>query len=89
MVSERNVLRLQLAHEIDLNEVVERSHMVLRLLQIAQDNRLAIGVLEDGCARFSVPGEGTWESISVVIKVDHALALSDFSEPPKVRRRHS
>jgi hypothetical protein len=61
--------------------------VVLRLLRTAQDNRLAIGAPEDGCERFSVPGEGAWESISVGIKIDHTLSWSDFSEPPKTRRQ--
>jgi hypothetical protein len=80
LFEDRNILRLRLAHEVDLDEVVERSYVVLRLLQIAQTNRLALGEVEDGHQRFCVPGGQKWEQIDVVIKLDRVLSLADFGE---------
>jgi hypothetical protein len=58
LVGERNLLRLRLAHEVDFDDVVDRSYTVLRLLQLAQSDRLALGELDDGNQAFDLPGEG-------------------------------
>jgi hypothetical protein len=57
LVEERNILRLRLAADIDLDEVAERAYRVMRLLAIGQRNRLAVGnVEEDGGQRFCLSG---------------------------------
>jgi hypothetical protein len=97
LVEDRNLLRLRLAHDVDLDDVVERSYVVLRLLQTAQTNRLALGDVKNGNQRFSVPGEQRWEQIDVVVKLDRVLSLNDFVErrapraatPKRSARRHS
>lgn len=90
LVEERNILRLRLAHNVDLNEIAERSHVILRLLQTAQTNRLALGDIQDGNQRFCVPGERKWEQINVLIKLDRVLSLGDFAESPSphVKGKH-
>lgn len=89
LVEERNVLRLRLAHDVDLDEVVERSYIVLRLLQIAQTNRLALGEVEGGHQRFCVPAERKWEQTDVVINLNRVLSLNDFTEPRAARAAKS
>jgi hypothetical protein len=85
LIEERNVLRLRLAHDVDLDEVVRRSYTVLRLLQLAQTNRLALGQVADGNQSFTVPGEGKWEQVDVLVKLDRVLSLKDFAEPRPAR----
>lgn len=85
LVEERNVLRLRLAHDVDLDEVVNRSYTVLRLLQLAQANRLALGKVEDGNQGFNVPGEAKWEQVHVLVQLDRVLTLADFTEPRPAR----
>lgn len=84
LVEERNVLRLRLAHDVDLDEVVRRSYTVLRLLRLAQTNRLALGKVEDGNQSLSLPGEGKWEQVDVLVKLDRMLSLNDFTKPRPV-----
>ncbi len=86
LVEERNVLRLRLAHNVDLDEVVTRSYTVLRLLRLAQANRLALGEVEQGNQSFSLPGGGKWEQVDVLVKLDRVLSLKDFKEPPRRKR---
>jgi hypothetical protein len=86
LVEERNILRLRLAHDVDLDEVVDRSRVVLRLLELAQANRLTIGQMEEGNQRFSVPGKAPWERVDVLIKLDRVLTVGDFAEPRPTRR---
>jgi hypothetical protein len=81
LIEERNVLRLRLAHDVDLDEVARRSYMVLRLLTLAQTNRLALGEMQDGNQTFSLPGEGKWEQVDVLVRLDRVLSLTDFEEP--------
>lgn len=81
LVDERNVLRLRFVPDVDLDEVVERSRTVLRLLQLAQQNRLALGEVDEGNQVFSLPGKGKWELVDVVIRLDRALSLADFGPP--------
>ncbi|ADB53333.1 hypothetical protein Cwoe_4921 [Conexibacter woesei DSM 14684] len=81
LVRERNLLRLQMVAKVGLDELVERSHTVLRLLQIAQENRLALGRLEEGNQRFVVPGLRRWEQVEVLIGIDRTLSLNDFADP--------
>lgn len=91
LVEERNVLRLRIAHDVDLDEVARRSHTVLRLLQLAKTNRLALGEVEDGNQSFCLPGEEKWEQVNVLVKLEGVLSLKDFVEPPPAhdhRRRH-
>lgn len=85
LVEERNVLRLRLAHDVDLDEVVRRSYTVLRLLRLAQTNRLALGEVEDGNQSFFLPGEGKWEQVDVLLKLDRVLSLRNFTEPRPAR----
>jgi hypothetical protein len=91
LVEERSILRLRLAHNVDLNEIVEHSHTILGLLQLAQANRLSLGEVQDDNQRFRVPGEGRWEQIEVLIKLNQVLSLDDFAEPlsprPKSKRK--
>jgi hypothetical protein len=87
LVAERNLLRLNLIADVDLDEVVRRSHCVLRLLQLAQANRLALGKLEDGNQRFSLPGEQRWEQMDVTIRLHRLLSVSDFAESRTSGRR--
>lgn len=85
LVEERNVLRLRLAHDVDLDEVVRRSYTVLRLLRLAQTNRLALGEVEDGNQSSFLPGEGKWEQVDVLLKLDRVLSLRNFTEPRPAR----
>lgn len=86
LVAERNLLRLQLAHEVDLDEVVDRAHVIMQLLQIAQVNRLALGRVDDDEQGFDLPGERRWERIHVTVRLDRPLALEDFAEPSRPGR---
>ncbi len=97
LVEERNVLRLRLRHEVDFTELVERSHIVVRLLQLAQSNRLALGEAEDGNQHFCLPGEQKWEQVDVRFKLDRVLSLDDFidrggrpaAQPKRSKRRRA
>ena len=80
LIEERNLLRLRLADDVDLDEMVERSFTVFRLLRLAQTNRLALGQVEDGNQTFSLPGEGRWEQMDVLIQLDDALSLTAFGQ---------
>lgn len=86
LVQERNVLRLRLLHEVDLNEIVDLSHTVMRLLQVAQTNRLALGKREDENQTFTVPGQARWEQVDVAIRLDKRLGLDTFREPSRKKR---
>lgn len=85
LVDERNVLQLRLAHDVDLDEVVERCYVVSRLLQMASANRLSLGEVDDGVQRFQLPGPRQWEMVDVVVKLDRVLSLEDFVEPTAPR----
>lgn len=78
LIDQRNLLRVELAHEVDLDELVERSHTVMQLLQIAQANRLGLGQIEDGLQTFELPGTARWERSAVRLQLDRALTLEDF-----------
>lgn len=92
LIRERNLLRLNLAANVDFDDLVDRSHSVMRLLQIAQENRLGLGRVEDGNQSFVVPGEQKWERITVRIRLDRPLSLADFADPARAssgrRSRH-
>lgn len=82
LVKDRNLLRLQLAGpEVDLDRLVDLSWTVSRLLQIAANNRLALGSLdEDGQQTFHLPGRGDRRAmINVRIEPDEPITLSDVS----------
>lgn len=87
LIEEGNLLRLRPAHDVDLDDVVRRSYTVLRLLQLAEKNRLALGEVKDGNQSFSLPGEGKWEQLDVLVKLDRVLSLKDFTEPRPTRGR--
>lgn len=86
LVDERNVMRLRLAHNVDLDEIAELAYMVMSLLRTAAHNRLALGQLEDGNQSFAVPGKARWEQVDVRIRLDRSLSLDDFCDPPPKRR---
>jgi len=81
LVEDRNLLRLRFAHDVDLDEIVDRSRIVLRLLQLAQANRLALGEVDEGNQRFSVPGGAKWEQVDVLVRLERTLTLGDFRSP--------
>jgi hypothetical protein len=81
LVADQAVLRYKMSGpEVDLDEIVETSRGVLKLLRVAATNRIAIsdGLDEDGQYRFDLPGETHDETISVLIDLDAALKLDDF-----------
>jgi hypothetical protein len=48
LVHERNLMRLHLVADVDFDQLVEQSYTVMRLLQLAQVNRLSVGTVEEG-----------------------------------------
>lgn len=80
LVDERAVLRYKMSGPpVDLNEVAEVSGTVVQLLRIAAANRLAIGEgLDEGAYSFELPGDKRYETVTVVLALDSALALRDF-----------
>lgn len=80
LVDERNLFRLQMVADVDFDDLVERSYSVMRLLQFAQENRLALGRLEDGNQTFVVPGARKWEQSKVSLRLDRKLSLVDFAD---------
>lgn len=78
LVEERNVLRLRLLHEVDLDDLVARSYTVLRLLQLAAANRVALGRVEDGLQTVALPGRQRWEQMDLQLELERPLALADF-----------
>jgi hypothetical protein len=89
LVAERNILRLGPVRKVDLDEIVASSYTVLRLLRLAQTNRLALGTVDQDHQSFSMPGAGPWEEIDVRVKLDRVLQLEDFADPrtPRGRKR--
>jgi hypothetical protein len=86
LVEQRNVMRLQLAHEVDLDELADMAHAVMRLLQFAATNRSALGEVVDGDQHFVLPGEARWEQLHVYVRLERALSLEDFRDPPSSLR---
>jgi hypothetical protein len=80
LVAERNLMRLHMVADVDFDQLVERSHMVMRLLEFAETNRLSLGTVdEDGSQSFALPGPNRWEQMNVSLGLDEALALDDFA----------
>jgi hypothetical protein len=89
LVGERNLMRLRVVPDVDFDVLVQQSYTVMRLLTIAQINRLALGAIEDGNQHFALPGDEHWEQIDVRLGLDRVLSLEDFADPvkPTGRRR--
>ena len=86
LVEERNILRPRLRHKVDLDEVADLSFTIVRLLRLAQTNRLSLGnVNDDGQQQFSLPAGERWGQVDSSIEIDRVLALSDFAEPSRRR----
>jgi hypothetical protein len=80
LVEERNLMRLHMVASVDFDELVERSHTVMRLLELAEANRLSLGTVdEDGSQNFALPGPRRWEQMNVGLGLNEALALEDFA----------
>lgn len=78
LVEERNIMRLRLAHDVDLDHVSDVAYTVMRLLRIASENRLALGQIEDGHQRFALPGAARWEQVDVRLRAEPVMSLQDF-----------
>jgi IS4 transposase len=69
---------MRLIADIDMNDLVEHSRTVLRLLRLAEANRLALGKVDDGLQVFQLPGPGRWEQVEVQLDLPGPLSLADF-----------
>ncbi len=88
LVGQRNLMRLRVVADVDFDQLVEQSYTVMRLLQLAQVNRLSLGTVEDGNQHFALPGVQRWEQIDVLVSPDRVLSLEDFADPLEATRRH-
>jgi hypothetical protein len=86
LVGERNLMRLRVVADVDFDQLVEQSYTVMRLLQIAQANRLALGTIDEANQHFALPGTQQWEQVDVRVSLDHALSLEDFADPERSKR---
>lgn len=78
LVEERNLLRLRMLTNVDIDDLVERSYTVLQLLRIAESNRLDLGQVEDGNQRCHLPGSERWQRITILYETPSPLTLHDF-----------
>ena len=81
LIQERALLRHQMSGPpLDLDDVVEVSRTVMRLLKIASANRLAIsdGLNNGSEQTFQLPGQDTNETVDVTIERASPLTLADF-----------
>jgi hypothetical protein len=79
LIEDRNLMRIRLIAEVDLDEVVEQSRTVLRLLRLAEANRLALGRIDDGLQTIRLPGDGIWENVEIQLDLPSPLSLQDFA----------
>lgn len=82
LVEERNLLRFLPPRQIDFDHLVEKCALVLQLLQIAQENRVGVGKLdESGNQRVCLPGPELREQLTVTFRSDSVIGLGDFAGP--------
>lgn len=82
LVEERNVLRLRLAHDVDLD--AKWSTAPTRCCGSSSSHRLTAS--RSARSRMAtVPGEAKWEQVDVLVKLDRVLTLADFTEPRPAR----
>jgi hypothetical protein len=81
LIVERALLRYQMSGpEVDLNDVVDLSRTVFRLLSIVEKNRLTVGAGPDASGQqiFYLPGESPNETVEARIEPSKPVVLADF-----------
>lgn len=81
LMRDRALLRYQMSGpEVDLDDVVEISFTVLRLLRIARANRLSVshGLNNDSQQVFQLPGESDNETVRATLDLATPAKLEDF-----------
>jgi hypothetical protein len=82
LMQDRALLRYQMSGpDVDLDDVVEVSRTVLRLLRIAIANRVSVsdGLDNDSQQSFQLPGENDNETVTVTLELAEPVTLTDFA----------